>query len=68
MLVTSEYQEPDESKGYDNELLHTRMRLTGTGEDGTPVDVTGVVRTPLPSPLLPACVLSSSPACAMHTC
>ena len=49
VLVTSEYQEPDESKSYDNELLHTRMRLTGTGEDGTPVDVTGVVRAPLSS-------------------
>jgi hypothetical protein len=47
--VVSEYQEPDDSLSYDNELLHTKMRLTGTGDDGTPVDVEGAVSTICPT-------------------
>ena len=43
VVVTSEYEEPDASLSYDNELLHTTMRLTGVGDDGTPVDVVGTV-------------------------
>ena len=49
VLVTSEFQEADAARGYANELLHTRMRLTGRAEDGTVVDMTGVVNTVCPT-------------------
>lgn len=49
VVVTSEYEEPDDSLSYDNELLHTTMRLTGVADDGTPVDVVGTVSTICPT-------------------
>ena len=36
VVVTSEYQKADPSKGYANEILHKSMRMVGKAEDGTP--------------------------------